>query len=214
MLFLVSALIAKISTMTLVKVVAVSNTGAVAAVGTVNVQPLVNQVDGNNVGVSHGVLYNLPYLRIQGGANAVIMDPQVGDIGIAGFADHDISTVASTKAQGNPGSARQFDMADGLYLGGVLNGVPNQYVQFNSTGITIADKNSNTVAMSSTGIILTGPGGHTITMNSSGISINGNLSVTGTVVATANVTAGAIDLETHVHTGVTTGSGSTGAPVG
>jgi hypothetical protein len=43
--------------------------------------------------------------------------------------------VKATQAQANPGSGRVFDMADGLYFGGFLNGTPTQYVAFSSAGI-------------------------------------------------------------------------------
>ena len=128
---------ARMHTATLVQVVRCTNSGTAAAVGFVDVQPLVNMLDGSGNAVPHGVLHSLPYLRIQGGANAVIIDPQAGDIGIAVFAERDISSVKNTKAQANPGSYRVFDMADGLYLGGMLNGTPTQYVQFSSAGIGI-----------------------------------------------------------------------------
>jgi len=65
------------------------------------------------------------------------LDPKVGDIGIALFADRDISTVTATKKQATPGSRRKFDMADGLYIGGVLNGVPVQWIEFSEAGINI-----------------------------------------------------------------------------
>jgi phage gp45-like len=48
----------------------------------------------------------------------------------------------------------------------------------------------------------------------SGVTITGNVNITGAVVATGNVTAGSIDLETHKHTNVTTGSGTSGGPTG
>lgn len=135
--FLVRQILSRVNTCTLVKVVAVTNAGGVSPVGFVDVQPLVNQVDGAGNAVPHGVLHHLAYFRLQGGTNAVILDPQVGDIGIAVFADHDISSVAAGKAQANPGSWRRFNMADGLYIGGVLNGTPVQYVQFSASGINI-----------------------------------------------------------------------------
>ncbi len=130
-------LLAMVNVGTLVEVVSVTNSGGLSPVGFVDVQPLVNQLDGYGNPVPHGILHNLPYLRIQGGANAVIIDPQKGDIGIAVFADRDISKVKASKSQNNPGSYRRFDMADGMYFGGSLNGTPSQYVQFNSTGINI-----------------------------------------------------------------------------
>jgi hypothetical protein len=136
-LFLIRQVLAGISTAKLVQVVAVSNAGGVSPVGFVDVQPLVNQLDGNNNAVPHGIVHNLPYFRLQGGTDAVILDPKVGDIGAAIFSDRDISAVKSSKAQANPGSKRQFDMADGLYIGGYLNGVPQQYIAFSSAGIDI-----------------------------------------------------------------------------
>ena len=57
-----------------------------------------------------------------------LIDPTQGDIGLAIFADRDISSVRANRAQANPGSYRRFDMADGVYIGGILNGMPTQTV--------------------------------------------------------------------------------------
>lgn len=135
--FLIQQMIGRVNTATLVRVVAVTNAGDVSPVGAVDVTPLVNQVDGDGNAAPHGTIHSLPYFRMQGGANAVILDPQVGDIGIAIFADHDISSAIANKAQANPGSWRRFAMADGLYIGGFLNGTPTQYVQFSESGIAM-----------------------------------------------------------------------------
>lgn len=137
LLFTIRQLLGKVNTATLVQVKAVSNSGGVEAVGTVDVQPMINQQDATGAAIPHGTLYSLPYMRVQGGANAVIIDPQVDDIGIAIFASHDISAAKSSKGVNNPGSARRFNMADGLYLGGVLNGVPTNYVRFADNVIKI-----------------------------------------------------------------------------
>lgn len=136
-MFLVLQALSGISTVKLVQVVAVTNSGGLSPVGFVDVQPLVNQLDGYDNAVDHGVVHNIPYFRLQGGTDAVILDPKVGDIGMCGFCDRDISAVKSSRAQANPGSKRRFDMADGLYIGGFLNGVPQQYVQFSSAGIAL-----------------------------------------------------------------------------
>ena len=135
--FIVQQALADMQTATIVKVIACSNDGELSPVGTVDVQILVNQINGQMVRTSHVTMYGLPYLRIQGGANAVIIDPQPGDIGIAVFASRDITKVKSTKAQANPGSFRMHDFADGMYLGGLLNGAPTQFIQFSSSGITL-----------------------------------------------------------------------------
>jgi len=135
--FLVMQLLAEVRTVALVQVKSCTNAGGVASVGFVDVQPLVNQIDGSGKGTPSGIIKGLPYVRIQGGMNAVILDPEIGDIGIALFADRDSSRVKATKKAANPGSRRKFDQADGLYIGGVLNGVPQQYVRFESGGMTL-----------------------------------------------------------------------------
>ena len=135
--FMIQQMIAKIQTATLVQVVSCTNDGGVSPVGTVDVQILVNQINSTGNPTPHVTMYGLPYLRIQGGTNAVIIDPMAGDIGIAIFASRDISNVVSTKAQANPATYRTHDFSDGMYLGGLLNGTPTQYLQFNSSGVTI-----------------------------------------------------------------------------
>lgn len=135
--FVVWQILRSISGAKLVQVQDVTNNGGVSPVGFVDVVPLVNQLDGSNQAMPHGTVYHLPYFRLQGGANAVIIDPQVGDIGVAIVEDRDISSVKANKAQANPGSKRIFDLADGLYMGGFLNGTPQQYVQLSTAGIAV-----------------------------------------------------------------------------
>lgn len=135
--FLIWQTLRSISGAKLVKIMAVTNAGGVAPVGFVDVQPLVNQLDGFDNTVEHGTVYHLPYFRLQGGANAVILDPQINDIGVAIVEDRDISSVKANKAQSNPGSKRIFDLADGLYIGGFLNGTPSQYICFSAAGIAM-----------------------------------------------------------------------------
>ncbi len=154
--FAVQYALSKMQTATLVRVEACSNDGGLSPVGTVNITPLVNQIDGNGNPTPHVTIYNVPYLRIQGGANAIILDPQEGDLGIAVFASRDLSKVISTKAQANPGSLRQYDFSDALYLGGMLNAVPTSYMQFDTEG-NIKIVSPGTVTIQGANIILDGP---------------------------------------------------------
>jgi hypothetical protein len=39
----------------------------------------------------------VPYFRVQGGADAIIIDPKVGDLGIAVFCSRDITGVKRSK---------------------------------------------------------------------------------------------------------------------
>ena len=88
-LFAIEAVLSKLNTVTLVKVVSCTNSGGLSPVGFVDVQPMVHQMTGDRKPITHGVIHNVPYFRIQGGANAVIIDPQKGDIGMCAF-DHRI----------------------------------------------------------------------------------------------------------------------------
>lgn len=189
--FAIQQAISKMQTATLVQVQFCTNAGDLSPVGTVDIVPLVNQVDSAGNPIPHITIYNVPYLRIQGGSNAVIIDPQPGDIGIAVFASRDISKVKATLAQANPGSARQYDFSDALYLGGLLNGTPQQYVQFTSEGVTISSPTA-------------------ITLKAPTINLDGNVSQTnGTMTAQTDIQAGAnhISLVNHLHT-----SGGPGSP--
>ena len=135
--FFVQQMLSKVQTATIVKVVSCTNDGGVSPFGMVNVEIMVNQINSSGVPTPHVEMYRLPYLRLQGGSNAIILDPQPGDIGIALFASRDITNVVSTQAQANPGSFRMHDFSDGMYLGGLLNGTPLQYIRFSDDGISI-----------------------------------------------------------------------------
>jgi hypothetical protein len=135
--FAIQQALAKMQTATLVKIISCTNAGDLSPVGLVDVLPLVNQLDASRNPTPHVTIHNLPYMRVQGGKNAIIMDPQEGDIGLACFCSRDISKVKSTKDQANPGSWRQYSFSDGVYLGGMLNGTPNQFIQYLPSGINI-----------------------------------------------------------------------------
>ena len=169
MVFTISQMIGRINTATLVQVMGVTSAGGLAVAGTVDVQPLVNQVDGAGGVVPHGTIYGIPYYRAQGGADAIILDPAVGDIGLAVFADHDISSVIQNRGASNPGSARQFDFSDGMYFGGFLNNIPSQYIQFNASGITISTPN-NVVVNCTGSATVTADGGVSIDGQGSGVT--------------------------------------------
>jgi hypothetical protein len=130
--FVIARALDKIQTVSLVSVVNV-NTAAL----TVDVQVLTNLVTGSGASIPQGVIYGRPYLRLQGGTNGVICDPAAGDNGLMVFCSRDISAVVAAAAAANPGSNRRFSWSDGVYVFGVLNATPTQYVQFTSGGIII-----------------------------------------------------------------------------
>ena len=178
--YIVDNLLSKMQTITLVKIENVKG-GKTKEVGLVDVKPLVSQVDGANNIIEHGIIYNIPYFRLQGGADAVIIDPKKGDIGLCAFASRDISGVKATKKETPAQSKRMFDFSDGLYIGGFLNGKPEQYIYFNENGITI-----NTAK--------------TVTINANTV-INGTLETSGTITSNSDVVASGVSLKNHRHNG-------------
>ena len=198
--------LAHVRVATLVKVLAVSNAGGVTAAGTVDIQPLIPQIDGQGNVVALPPLYGVPYMRILGGSNAVILDPQVGDIGIACFADRDLSNVIASKATAPPGSNRRHSLADALYIGGVLNGVPSQYVQFTGNGINVVSPTA--ISVQAPQITLQGAVTATSTFHVQGAQTNDT-----TITATGEVQGKGVKLSTHLTSGVTTGSSNSGLPV-
>lgn len=193
-------LLARIRTLDLVTVVSCTNSGTVSAVGLVSVRVLTNQRAGSGQGQAHGTIYQVPYLRLQGGNTAVILDPQAGDVGMCGFCSRDISAVkaaliriqggaSNVNQQQDVGSNRMFDWADGLYFGGFLNATPTRYVQFDGAG--------NVNVRTPSGVV---------NLNGTTIDASGNV----VVKSGSTVTDGAgIVLETHQHNPGTYVAGST-----
>lgn len=195
--FMIRQIMAGLATATLAIVQGVS---AGANGGTVDVQPLVSQVTGGGTPVAHGTVYGLPYVRLQAGTSAVILDPVVGDIGLVVFCSRDISVVKATGAVAAPGSRRQFDMADGIYLGGVLNGAPTRFVRMNAEGIQITDPTKITLTapdVEINGRLLVKENAHF----EKDVQIDGGVTNDGTGIG-----------KLHTHTGVQSG-GSNSGPV-
>lgn len=198
--FLASVLIGRVNTAMLVLVKAVELPTQPGETGFVTVQPMVAQVNGTGQPTPHGDIANIPYFRLGAGDSAVIIDPVVGDIGLAVFASRDISSVKVNKAPANPGSARQFAWSDGCYFGGFLDEEPTQFIHLSPDGI----------------VLKPAPGKK--------VTVDGPLEVTGathmvgavtgdaTAVFQGDVTGAGKHLSTHTHSGVTPGGGNTGPP--
>ncbi|WP_446471178.1 phage baseplate protein [Xenorhabdus stockiae] len=148
------SLIGRMGTVTICRVEK-THGGGVGPVGYVDILPLVQQVDGAGNIYQNATVYNVPYFRYQGGENAIILDPKVGDLGFCFTASRDISKVKRTKNSAPPDSKRKYDMADSLYLGGLLNGTPSQFIHFLESGIDIVS--TGIVNVKATKIVLDAP---------------------------------------------------------
>lgn len=180
----------------------------------VDIRPMVMSVAGDGSPISHEVIYNVPVWRLQGGQSAVIMPPKAGDIGFIAICDRDISAVKATRQPAMPGSKRTHSLSDALYLGGVLNGPPVQFVEFAEQKINIVSPweiqlNAPDVGVSGTG---------SFTVNFPKIALNGETEVSegftakGKADLSAGATIGGIEFGEHVHGGVQSGSSQTNKP--
>lgn len=203
-------------TLCVVRGVSVDGEGIVTKV---DVQPMVNGFSGNGNKIERGIISDAPVWRLQRGNSAVIMSPVVGDIGMIAMCDRDISAVKSTKDLSLPGSNRVHSYADALYLGGVLNQPPTQYVKFTDSEISIHSPNKvvvsapnveinadDSASINSPSIVLNG-----VVSQGEG-SYGGDATFGGSITAVGEVTGSGKHLSTHVHGGVQSGSSTTSVP--
>ena len=137
-MYIINNLIANIHTMMPVKILSVTvPPDSLAPIGRCEVLPLVQQIDGSNNVYPIGKIINVSYLRVQGGSNAIVIDPQVGDGGLCGFCERDISIVKRTGELSAPDTRRKYDINSAVYMFTMMSGTPTQYIHFKSSGIDI-----------------------------------------------------------------------------
>lgn len=180
----------------------------------VDIRPMVMSVAGDGSPISHEVIYNVPVWRLQGGQSAVIMPPKAGDIGCMAISDRDISAVKATRQPALPGSKRTHSLSDALYLGGVFNGPPVQFIEFADQQINITSPwkitlNAPDVEANAT---------NSFAINSPNIALNGETEVgqgftaKGKSDLSGGAVIGGIKFGDHVHGGVQSGSSQTNKP--
>jgi hypothetical protein len=213
--YIIESLIQGVHTCQLVKVSAVRPTAG--KVGFCDVLPLVTDTDTNGQMIEQSPVFNVPYLQYQGGASAIILAPAVGDIGLCMFAQNDITNVKASQASGPPNTLRTHNSGDGLYIGGVLNADPTQYVRFNANGIDIVSPNGPVNLQTSGNVHITAAQcifdcnvvfNQNVTSTKTGSGVN---SFAAPIVAPDAVING-VTQSTHIHGGVQTGGGNSTGP--
>lgn len=142
--FIARQVMNRIATATLVLVKAVDTSAR-----TVDLQPMVAQIDGAGTAVPHGVISSVPWLNPRAGGSAVILTPVVGDIGLAVFCHSDISSVKINQKPSIPGSRRRFDWSDAIYVGGLFGPDPTQFIRLDADGIAIQAADGTAIALAS-----------------------------------------------------------------
>lgn len=176
----------------------------------VDVLPLVAEVKSDGGGMIQGSqIFNIPVWRLQRGNSAVIMNPVAGDIGMIAICDNDTSVVRANRKESVPGSKRTHSRSDAIYLGGILNGQPTQFIEFADGAINITTPNPVNVTCSKATIVA--PDGVEITAPLAHFS--GNITADGNITDNAGTQSASLkslrdkyDSHKHQVTGVQSGS--------
>jgi hypothetical protein len=149
--------LARVRTGTVVEVVAVYPGNGADQPTTIDVKPMVDQIDSGDERTPHDVVYGIHVHRIHGGGNAVLIDPVVGDVGFMVAADRDFSEVAKNKGQASaPGSGRQHDMSDSVYHGGIWTPTPTNFIDLRGGNVGVSTQGQVTIGAGSSVSVTSG----------------------------------------------------------
>lgn len=150
---------------------------------------------------------NIPVLTLAGGGFVLSFPVQAEQIGFLLASDRDISLFKQNLTSYTPATNRQHQYEDSIFI------------PLNLNGFTINEADATALLISSLdGATKLSIQNNLITMTAANVVINGNTTVNGTLTATDTITSNVdvisetISGKTHTHTGVTTGSGTTGQP--
>lgn len=176
---------------------------------TVDLMPLVTQRDLSGAPIDNSVVYGAQVWRLQRGSSAVIMDPVVGDIGIALYCDRDSDNARSDRTVGAPTSNRNHSKTDGIYLGGILNQEPNQYIEFADGQINVVSP--SLVNVTSPSVKVTASSG--VTIDTPDAHFTGNVTAAGNITDNSGSQSSSLkslrdayNSHTHAVSGVQSGS--------
>lgn len=179
------------------------------------IQGTVEDESGNKTAVNLPLLVDVPIVFPSGGGFTITLPIAAGDEVLVVFASRCIDAWWQSGGVQRPMEARMHDLSDGFAIPGpksqahLVSGISATALQIrNNAG-------SSYVEISADGKIKLVSSEVDITGN---LKMTGDLTVTGKITATMEVEAMSagtpVHLSTHVHGGVTPGSGSTGGPVG
>lgn len=182
---------------------------------TVAAQPTINGqyrgTDGQIHSLQMPVLLDCPVLWMGGGGVTATFPIAAGDECLVIFGSRCIDAWWSSGRVQDPTEIRMHDLSDGFALVG-LRSLPRAYAPDAARACLTSDDRSTFFALNpaTQAIQITAPGG--ITINGVQIDSSGNVTTSATVTAITDVVGGGKSLKTHTHSGVQTGSGTSGPP--
>lgn len=152
--------------------------------------------------IEYPILVDCPVIFLSGGDSRITMPIKEGDSCLILFNDEDIDNWFTSGNKLSPNTNRMHSLTDGFILVGMRNNA-NKVSNYLTNAINLRYNNSDIsiysdhIEITDGSCTITMSGGN-ITLEGSAININGNLSINGTPYLS------------HIHSGVTSGSGSTG----
>lgn len=195
--------------------------------------------DGTQTLAAYPLLLNVPVIFPSGGGFTLTFPIAAGDECVVLFNDRQRDNWQIAGAGLPPSIGRLHDISDGIAIVGVRNltrslaGVSTSSAQLrNDAGDTYVEVAGAgvvnviaTASINATAPVVTVTASTQINLDTPAVVITGTLNVqnsasvstpctiTGSLSTTGDVIANGISLDSHVHSGVTTGGGDTGAPV-
>lgn len=111
--------------------------------GTIDVMPIVADVDNEGNVIEETPIFNVKFFEWQYGINAIQAEPTVGDVGLVIACTKDTQNALS----GVVASSGRFEIESGVYIGGLkgFNTPATQFIKMDENGITITTPMSLTV---------------------------------------------------------------------
>lgn len=173
------------------------------------------------------VLVDVPVVFQSAGGYSLTFPVKAGDEALAVFSSRCIDTWWDTSAVSVQPDMRMHDLSDAFALIGprsrpralspavhaggleMRKDDGSAYLRLNDNGNVVVVTSAN-VDVTAANATVTASG--QINLTAPLVQINGNLAVSGTVVAQGNVTGQGVSLKTHTHSGVVPGGGTSGPP--
>ncbi|MBI0114492.1 MULTISPECIES: Gp138 family membrane-puncturing spike protein [unclassified Gilliamella] len=187
---------------------------------TVSCQVMINRVNANGQEITIPPLVDVPAQFPHAGGFCITVPIKAGDEGLVVFSSRCIDGWYASGSQSKPLDNRINDLSDGFFIVG-CNSVPNKIPDFYNDGASMqTDDGSTHIRLTEGTIYIKGNIKHegdtdqigNYNQNGSFNQSDGNTNSTGTITAEDVKTNRGVDLNTHVHTDVQSGSGTTGAP--
>lgn len=147
--------------------------------GFVDAELMIDQIAPDGTRLETGTIFNLPYFRLQAGLAAIVIDPVVGDDGLAVFAERDISRFKKTHEKNIPPSYRMHSLSDGFFFGGFSDKIPEVYIRISrGSGVLIECANRPCVVNCQSASVAVVDNAEIVVGGNTDISVGGEAAVT------------------------------------